>query len=193
MADDDQEPPLPPRPNQQQPAWLPGPYWDIPPLRRNNALYDSQPPFVPPPPDVEARFQDVMHQVAELRSAVDLLRDEVKSKDQVIGPGHNQGPPLSLDELDDDIGPLIALLKDDGPKIKTVIEAKPVIEQAEKTVQRAQQITAWLATLTLGAAKLGGYEVTKVLTHPLWENVAQKILDLYHTIEVWVASLVMII
>ena len=40
---------------------------------------------------------------------------------------------------------------------------------------------------------LGAKEVAKELTHPLWENVAQKILELYHAVEVWVASLIMII
>jgi hypothetical protein len=47
MADDDKKPaPPPPR---QQPVWVPDQVWDMPYQRRNNALYDSQPPFVPPP------------------------------------------------------------------------------------------------------------------------------------------------
>lgn len=44
MADDDKEP-APPQP----PGWVPDQVWDMPYQRRNNALYDSQPNFVPPP------------------------------------------------------------------------------------------------------------------------------------------------
>jgi hypothetical protein len=188
--DDDQKP-LPPS-RGQQPDWLSGTQWNIPPQRRNNALYDTQPSFVPMPPpnDIEARFQDVLRHADELTLALDLLRGAVRSKDRVIGPGDNQGPPLSIEELDDDVDPLIALLKEEGSKIKTADDAKPIVEQAEKTVQRAQQIKAWLIALASGAVALGAKEVAKDLTHPLWETVANKILELYRAIAVWVALLI---
>lgn len=182
--DDDQEPLLPP-PSRQQPGWLPGPYWDIPPLRRNNALYDSQPAFVPSPPtDAASALEDVLRKAAALTSAVDLLRDAVKSQDQVIGPGHNQGPPLSVDELAEVDARLIELLKEGGPKIKTAVDAKPVVEQAEKIVGFYEKIKAYLDSLPLAAAALGIHEVAKD-----WENVAHKILDLYNAIATWLTFL----
>jgi hypothetical protein len=52
MADgDDKQPPPPPR---REPPWVPEPTWEMPPRPRNNALFDTQPTFVPPPQDAAA-------------------------------------------------------------------------------------------------------------------------------------------
>ena len=58
--DDNKVPPIPPAQRQQIASWLDGPYWDTPPLRRNNLLYDNQPAMPPheppsgtPPVDVQ--------------------------------------------------------------------------------------------------------------------------------------------
>jgi len=203
MADDDKEPaPPPPRQQPQPPAWVPDQVWDMPYQQRNNALYDSQPPFVPPPmepppppadardDEINARFQDVLRSHAELTSAIDRLRGAITASPATreIGPGHNQGPPLTIGELDAADKYLLALLQDKGPR-PSPVDLAPIVEQAEKTLGLSEQIREWLINAGVGVAKIGAREVTKDLTAPLWEEVARRIVDLYHAIQVWLSSL----
>jgi hypothetical protein len=201
MAVDDKEPAPPPRQQQQMgSSWLDGPYWDTPPLRRNNVLYDTQPnsvppPMEPPPPpavddEINARFQDVLRSHAELTSSIDRLRDAIttSSATREIGPGHNQGPPLQIEELDAEDKHLLALLQDKGPR-PTPIDRALIAEQAEKTLQLSERIRTWQANLAAEAAKLGAREVVKDLTAPLWQEVARRIVDLCHAIQVWLSLL----
>jgi hypothetical protein len=136
--------PPPALPPLQQSVWVQDQVWE-PPMRRNNVLYESQPPFVPPPldpppppadareGDIEARFQDALRRAADLTSVIDELRKASTGRE--IGPGHNQGPPLQeLDQVDD----LIALLKDEGPRVKTAIDAKALIAQTKKSQTAAR-------------------------------------------------------
>jgi hypothetical protein len=170
-----------------------------PPFRRFSGAYTQQandlPPTSesPPPPadaraeDIEARFQDVLRLHADLSSSIDRLRSAVTaSATREIGPGHNQGP--SLEDLDDVEG-LIALLKDQGPRVKTAIDAKALIEQTEKVKRLPERIWRLLAAAGLLVAGVGVREVTKDLTAPLWDDVTHRIVDLCHAIEVWVSSL----
>jgi len=202
MADDDKEPPMPPAQAQQMASWLPGPFWDIPPLRRNNALYDSQPPFVPPPmepppppadardDEIDARFQDVLRGQAELASSIDRLRGAIASSPAAreIGPGHNQGPPLQIEELDAESKLLLALLQDKGPR-PTPVDRALIADHAAQTLQLSERIKPWLKQAAIGLAMIGVHEVTKDLTAPLWEEVARRIVDLYDAIHVWLSLL----
>jgi hypothetical protein len=216
MTDDaNQEPPPRPNPQLQQVlrGWLDGPHWDQPFLRRNNTLLDSQPSFVPPPPaqqslsaatkamvtaggeltltpsapvnqDIEARFQEALRRAADLTSYIDQLRKASRTRE--IGPGHNQGPPLEdLVWVD----AFIELLKDEGPRIKTAADAKHLIEQTEKVKQLPDRIWTWLKATGWLVAGVGVHKVTEDLTAPLWDDVAHKIVDLCHAIEVWVSLL----
>jgi len=203
MADDDKGPVPPPRP--QQPVWVPDQVWHMPPMphqQRNNALYDSQPPFVPPPMEppppaadaqddgINARFQDVLRLQAELASSIDRLRGALTASPAAreIGPRHNQGPPLQIEELDAEDKYLLVLLQDKGPR-PTPIDRALIAEQAEKSLQLSKRIRTWQADLAAEAAKLGAREVAKDLTAPLWQEVARRIVDLYHAIQVWLSLL----
>jgi len=194
-------PDLSPRPNPppQQPPWVPDQVWDMPPRPRNLALYESQPPFVPPPieppaadardGDIEARFQDVLRRHADLSSSIDRLRSAVTaSAAPEIGPGHNQGPPLTIEELDAESKHLLALLQDKGPRPSPADRAL-IVEQAEKTLGLSERIRERLINAAVGVALIGAHEVTKDLTAPLWADVAQKIVDLYHAIQAWISLL----
>ena len=202
MADDDQDKPPPPPseqppfvPRPMQPPWFAQP-WGRPPPQRNNALYDSQPPFVPPPStggaggdEIEAAFQEVLRRHADLTSSIDRLRTAVTAPAaQEIGPGHNQGPSLQIDELDDNSKNLLALLQDKGPRPSPTDRA-PIVEQAKETLERSERIKTWLKAAGLMVAAIGVREVTKDLTAPLWEALANKMVDLYHAIEAWISLL----
>ena len=199
MADDDKEPaPPPPR---QQPVWVPDQVWDMPYQQRNNALYDSQPPFVPPPmeppppadargDEINARFQDVLRSHAELTSAIDRLRGAITASPATreIGPRHNQGPALTIEELDAESKHLLALLQDKGSR-PTPVDRALIVERAEETLQLSERIRTWLKVAAIAVGSVGAHEVTKDLTAPLWEEVARRIVDLYHAIQVWLSSL----
>jgi hypothetical protein len=187
--------PPPALPPLQQSVWVQDHVWE-PPMRRNNVLYESQPPFVPPPldpppppadareGDIEARFQDALRRAADLTSVIDELRKASTGRE--IGPGHNQGPPLQeLDQVDD----LVALLKDEGPRVKTAIDAKALIAQTEKVKRLPERIWSLLKAAGLMVAGVGVHKVTEDLTTPLWDDVAHRIVDLCHAIEVWVSLL----
>jgi hypothetical protein len=202
MADEDkEEPPMPPRQAQQMGSWVPDQVWDMPHRQRNNALYDSQPPFVPPPmeppppadardDEINARFQDVLRGQAELASSIDRLRGAIAASPAAreIGPGHNQGPPLQIEELDAESKHLLALLQDKGPR-PTPVDRALIAEQAEKTLQLSERIRTWLTGAVIAVGSIGAHEVTKDLTAPLWEEVARRIVDLYHAIQVWLSLL----
>jgi hypothetical protein len=64
-----------------------------------------------------------------------------------------------------------------------------IAEQAEKTLQLSERIRTWQANLAAEAAKLGAREVVKDLTAPLWQEVARRIVDLCHAIQVWLSLL----
>jgi hypothetical protein len=179
---------------------VPDQVWDMP-VRRNNALLDSSfnfapPPMEPPPPpadarddEINARFQDVLRRQAETTSAINLLGDAIAaSAAREIGIGHNQGPPVSFEKLDAEDKRLLALLQDKGPRPRPVDRAL-IEEQAEKTLHLSDRIRTWLASLAAEAAKLGAREVAKDLTASLWEDVARRIVDLFHAIQVWLSSL----
>jgi hypothetical protein len=201
MADDDKEPAPPPRPQQPQPpVWVQ--VWDTPPLRRNNVLYDPQPNFVPPPiepppppadardDEINARFQDVLRSHAELTSSIDRLRGAITASPAAreIGPDHNQGPPLQIEELDAESKHLLALLQDKGPR-PTPVDRALIAEQAEKTLQLSERVRTWLKLAGVGLVMIGVHDVTKDLTAPLWEEVAHRIVDLYQAIQVWLSLL----
>jgi len=134
--------------------------------------------------EIEARFQEALRHAADLTSCIDQLRKA--STRRKIGPGHNQGPPLQdLVQVDD----LIALLKDEGPRVKTVVDAKALIVQTEKVKRLPERIWSWLKAAGLLVIGIGAHEVTKDLTAPLWDEVAHRIVDLCHAIEVWVSLL----
>jgi hypothetical protein len=187
------QPPFVPPPL-QQPIWVPDPVWDVP-RPRNLPLYELSnfvpPPTEPPPPanvrdeEIEARFQEVLRRQTELSSLIDRLRSAITaSATREIGPGHNQGPPLTVEELDAEDKRLLALLQDKGPR-PSPADAALIVEQAEKTLRVSELIREWLTNAAVGVAKIGAREVIKDLTAPLWADVAQKIVDLYHAIKVW--------
>jgi hypothetical protein len=119
---------VPPAFPPQQFNWVPDEPWSVP-LRRNNVIFESQPPPLPlsdaagvavsaraevtvtPTADdtdeVAASFQDVLRLHAEQAAAINRLRDALPTS-RIIGPRHNQGPPL-LAELDDESKHLLAL------------------------------------------------------------------------------------
>jgi hypothetical protein len=188
--------PPPALPPLQQTVWVPDQTWDVPPRPRNLPLYESS-NFVPPPTvpranardeEIEARFQEVLRCQTELSSSIDRLRSAITaSAKREIGPGHNQGPAL-IEELDADDKHLLALLQDKGPR-PSPADRVPIVEQAEKTLGLSERIREWLTNAAVGVAKIGAREVTKDLTAPLWAEVAQKIVDLYHAIKVWISLL----
>jgi hypothetical protein len=224
--------PPPALPPLQQSVWVPDQVWE-PPMRRNNALYESQPPFVPAPPEpppppavsnaplsgasmgmvtgraeltlteapgvttptdaqaeaIEARFQEALRRAADLTSFIDQLRKASTGRE--IGPGHNQGPPLPIEEVDNEVEHLIALLRDRGPKTKGTVDLKPLIEQTEKTKSLSERIWSWSKTVGLALAMMGANEVAKDLTKPLWEELAQKISDFCLAIMDYVSLLLM--
>lgn len=146
----------------------------------------------PPPPadardeEIKAAFREVSRCQAELSASMERLRSAVSASPPEIGPGHNQGPSLEdLDEVDE----WIARLKDEGPRVKTAVDAKALIEQTEKVKRLPERI--WSSLIAAGVIVLGvgGREVIKDLTAPLWDNVAHKIVDLCHAIEVWLSLL----
>jgi hypothetical protein len=125
----------------------------------------------PPPPadardeDIEARFQDVLNRHADLSSSIDRLRSAITASARAIGPGHNQGPPLQIEELDADSKHLLALLQDKGPK-PSPVDLAPIVEQAKKTLRLSERIREWLIGVAGGVAVIGAREVTKDLTDP---------------------------
>jgi hypothetical protein len=150
----------------------------------------------PPPPadargdEINARFQDVLRSHTELTSAIDQLRVAIPASPATreIGRGHNQGPPLTIGELDAADKYLRALLQDKGPR-PSPVDLAPIVEQAEKTLQLSERIRTWLKVAAVAVGSVGAREVTKDLTAPLWEEVARRIVDLYHAIQVWLSSL----
>jgi hypothetical protein len=200
MADDNAE--LPPPNRQQPPVWVPSAVWDMPHQRRNNALLDSPSNFVPPPTEpppppadarddeISARFEDVLRGQAELASSIDRLLGAIASPPAAreIGPGHNQGPPLQIEELDAESKLLLALLQDKGPR-PTPVDRALIAEQAEKTLQLSNRIKTWLKQAGIGLAIIGLQQVTKDLTAPLWAEMAHRIVDLYDAIQVWLSLL----
>jgi len=68
-------------------------------------------------------------------------------------------------------------------------DREPIVEQAEKTLRLSERITKWLIGAAVGMAVIGAREVTKDLTAPLWEDVAHKIVELYHAIQAWISLL----
>jgi hypothetical protein len=134
--------------------------------------------------DIDVGFQEALRCAAELASLIDQLRKA--SSGRQIGPGHNQGP--SLEDLDD-VEELIALLRDQGPRVKTAVDAKALIEQTEKVKRLPERIWNLLKAAGLMVAVVGVHKVTEDLTAPLWNNVAHRIADLCHIIEVWVTLL----
>jgi hypothetical protein len=189
-------------PPQQQPRWVPDQVWNMPYQQRNNALLDSPsnfvpPPMEPPPPpadargdEINARFQDVLRHHAELRSSIDRLRSAVTAPaTRVIGPGHNQGPPVSFEELDGETEHLLALLQDKGPR-PALADRALIAEQAEKTLQSSGRIRTWLVGGAIAVGSIGAHEVVRDLTAPLWEEVALRIADLCNAIQVWLLLLV---
>src|SRR6266550_7583686 len=105
----------------------------------------------PPPPadvlddEINARFQDVLRGQAELASSIDRLRGAITASPAAreIGPGHNQGPPLQIEELDAESKHLLALLQDKGPR-PTPVDRALIAEQAEKTLQLSERVRTWL-------------------------------------------------
>ena len=201
---DDKDNPQPPRPlgmPQQQKFWVPDQLWDMPRQQRNNALLDSQPSFAPPPMepppppanaregDIEARFEEAVRRAADLTSFINQLREASRSRE--IGPGHNQGPPLPIEEVNNEVEHLIALLRDRGPKTKGTVDLKPLIEQTEKTKSLSERIWSLSKTAALAVAMMGANEVAKDLTKPLWEELAQKISDLCQAVMAYVSLLLM--
>jgi hypothetical protein len=197
---DDEKPPPPPPPG-QQPVWLPEPMWEpSPQMRRNPNLYFSQDSFVPPPmqppggtpagaqvDEIAARFRDVERVSAELTSKVAELRGALQAQTgRVVGPGHNQGPPISPEELDD-VEHLIALLKEKGSTPAPADRAL-ITEQAEKTVWLSDRIKTWLGALAITVVTIDGREVIKDLTASLCQAVADKIVELYHVVIAWLSS-----
>jgi hypothetical protein len=140
--------------------------------------------------EINARFQDVLRSHAELTSAIDQLRGVIPASPATreIGPDHNQGPPLQIEELDAADKYLLALLQDKGPR-PTPVDRALIAEQAEKTLQLSERIRTWLKVAAIAVGSVGAHEVTKDLTAPLWEEVARRIVDLYHAIQVWLSSL----
>jgi hypothetical protein len=204
IADDDDKKELPPfRPAQPPPSmgWADTESY-MPRPQRNNALLDSaiiQPasefPLNPQTgggEDLQARFQKVQRLAQELNSSVDELRDAMKAspggRDWI---GHNQGPnlepepaPVPVEDLTAVDNFLLGLLKERGP---TPTDPKTLIEQADKALQLSQQIRDGLTALGIETAKLGAREVAKKLTAPLWAEVAQRIVNLYHAVIDWVS------
>lgn len=141
-------------------------------------------PSAPVNGDIEACFQEALRRAADLTSCIDQLRKASTARE--IGPGHNQGP--SLEDLDD-VEDWIALLKDQGPRAKTAIDAKALIEQTEKVKRLPERIWSLLKAAGWLVAGVGVHKVTENLTAPLWDDVAHKIVNLCHAIEVWVSLL----
>jgi hypothetical protein len=138
--------------------------------------------------EIEAGFKDVLRCQAELNSSISRLRSAVTaSANRKIGPGHNLGPAL-IQELDADDKHLLALLQDKGPR-PSLVDRALIVEQAEKTLGLSERIRELLLNAGVGVAKIGAREVTKDLTAPLWEEVAHRIVDLYHAIQVWLSLL----
>jgi hypothetical protein len=133
---------------------------------------------------IETSFQEALRRAADVTSLIDQLRKASTGRE--IGPGHNRGP--SLDDLDE-VEELIALLKEDGPKVKTKIDAKALIEQTEKVKTLPERIWSLLKAAGLMVGTIGLHEVTKDLTAPIWDEVVHKIIDLCEAIEVWVSLL----
>jgi hypothetical protein len=134
--------------------------------------------------DFREQLAVVRRSHADLHTAIDRLERAVA--DQRPGIGHNQGPPISFEELHDVDDRLLALLKEEGRTVNgaDAIDPKPLIEQAEKAKRLSGQIFTWLGVLALGVVKLGAGEVAKDLTAPLWQDVAHRLADLSHAIEV---------
>jgi hypothetical protein len=167
----------------QQSVWVPDQVWDMPHQQRNNVLYESSnfvpPPTEPPSPPADARgeeinasFKEVERCQADLASAMDRLRNALPTATaREIGPGHNQGPPLE-DLVWADA--FIELLKDEGPRIKTAADAKHLIE-----VEGGRMVGSrgWCAQGDRGFDRAA------------MDDVAHKIVDLCHAIEVWVSVL----
>jgi hypothetical protein len=191
---------LPPRPNPplQQPVWVPDQVWDMPPRPRNLALEaalsgSQDPPLVYVPPDstmdarekeIRARLDDALRLANELTSTIARVRGV--STDREIGPRHNLGPPIDdLDDLED----LIALFKDEGSKVKTAIDAKPIVEQVEKAKRVPERIWGWLKAAGLLVGGVGLHKMTEDLTAPLWDELAHKLVEFCHAVEVWVSLL----
>jgi hypothetical protein len=64
-----------------------------------------------------------------------------------------------------------------------------VIEQAEKAKGVSDKIRNWLSGAALGAVTLGVQQIYKDVTAPFWLEVADKIIDLYNAIKVFVSLL----
>jgi hypothetical protein len=201
MADeDDKEPPEPPPPRprnqQQQMGWLDNQHFDPPRQQRNPALYNQPPAFAHvPPTDAErnaatvARFEKVERLSAELTAEIALLREVIAEQaTPEIGIGHNQGPPITPEELEGETTHLIALLKEKGPR-PTSADKELIADQAKKALQVSEQIKTWLHTLTIEAVKLGAREVAKDLTAPLWSVVALVLAEFAEAILEWLKSL----
>jgi hypothetical protein len=190
----DLPPPLPP---QQSPGWVPDNVWE-PPRRRNNLLYDLQrnnalygtQPVEPPPgsvdapgTEIDAASKEVFRLAGELTSSIDRLYKA--STGRKIGIGHNQAPFDEVAWAKD----LIALLGDEGPRIKTTADAKHLTEQTERVKRLPERIWSWLKAGGLLVAGVGVHKVTEDLTAPLWDEVAHRVVELCHAIEVWVSLL----
>lgn len=137
---------------------------------------------------INAAFQEVLRQQTELTSAIDRLRAAISASGKDIGIGHNQGPPISIAELDEESGQLLALLQDKGPK-PSFTEQAVIATQAEKVPKFSERITVWSKTLATEGAKIGAREVAKNVTAPFWVEVARRLLDLYHAIKFWLSQL----
>lgn len=139
---------------------------------------------------ISAAFQEVVRQQSELASAIDRLRSAItETGGGNFGIGHNRGPAIEIEELVAEDARLLALLQDKGPN-PSPADRIPIAEQAEKIPTLSERMSIRAKLLAAEGAKLGAREVAKNVTAPLWEEVARRLLELYHAIKIWLSQLV---
>lgn len=154
---------------------------------------------LPPPPEtaphgggrseaINAAFQEVLRQQSELTHAIDRLRSAIAETSRGIGIGHNQGPSIEIEELDAESAQLLALLQDKGQD-PSAAEQATIAEHCERLPTLSERVSTLSKTIASEGAKMGAREVAKHVTAPLWEEVARRLLDLYHAIKVWLSTL----
>jgi len=162
--------------------------------QRNNALYDSiiQPgsefPLHPQQPQ-QTIVADVLQKMLTISALVNetvvQLRTLEGPADRSPGMGHNQGPPLSAEELDE-IERTTANLAEQAPTVSSASDRARLVEQTESVTTRLlDKLRSALSEIVKGGLRELGKEMLKQFVW--WAGLAYLLGELGQKVHDWLS------